>query len=365
MLIALSVCRNKRGVVRGMKKGNTMSIKGYIIDNAFWALFAMVCYRNLFFRHADGLTFLQSKLLLWGLVIGCVGVGVLSTVNRRRNYTSIVANVLMPYEIYAVITYGDIIFDNCLWMLIAIGLVVAGVFICVLVLGYLDPRHDIVASIIHGAWLSRTVVSVSLAVAFLPFTMNAFLGNALFASTEIPQNGIENKVTIADNIETVANLREEVWAGLTLQERIDTLQVVANIESSYLGLPHELNVGAEPMEESTVAFYTDRNHQIRINIDYLESFPAKETLAAVCHEAHHALQYALCDLWDSIDSNYRELIIFENVPSYKENFANYRDTEDDFLAYYLMECEQAARQYAEESVEDYYYKIDYYLSGGG
>ena len=76
MLIALSVCRNKSGVVRGMKKGNTMSIKGYIIDNAFWSLFAMVCYRNLFFRHADGLTFLQSKLLLWGLVIGCVGMGV-------------------------------------------------------------------------------------------------------------------------------------------------------------------------------------------------------------------------------------------------------------------------------------------------
>lgn len=347
-----------------MKKGNTMSIKGYIIDNAFWSLFAMVCYRNLFFRHADGLTFLQSKLLLWGLVIGCVGVGVLSTVNRRRNYTSIVANVLMPYEIYAVITYGNIICDSCLWMLIAIGLVAVGVFICVLVLGYLDPRHDIVASIFHGVWLSRAVVSVSLVVAFLPVTMNAFLGNAIFASTEIPRNGIESKVTIADNIDTVANLREEVWEGLTLQERIDTLQVVTNIESSYLGLSHELNVGAEPMEESTIAFYTDRNHQIRINIDYLESFSAKEILDAICHEAYHAYQHRLCDAWDSIDEEYRELIAFENVSSYKDNFANYKDTDDDFLAYYLLECEQAARQYAEESVEDYYYKIDYYLSGG-
>ena len=84
-------------------------------------------------------------------------------------------------------------------------------------------------------------------------------------------------------------------------------------------------------------------------------------LDAVCHEEYHAYQYRLCDAWESVGADYKNLMAFSNVPDYKDNFENYVDGEDDFYGYYVLTCEQTARQYAASAVEDYYLKIDYYL----
>lgn len=148
---------------------------------------------------------------------------------------------------------------------------------------------------------------------------------------------------------------------ISVQERVDTLQIVANIECSYLGLPHELSVGAEPMEETTIAFYRDSTHQIRVNIECLESMTAHEMLDAVCHEAYHAYQHRLCDAWKSVGNEYKNLMAFSKVPDYLDNFEHYADGEDDYFKYYFLMCEQTARQYAASAMEDYYWKIEYYL----
>ena len=45
---------------------------------------------------------------------------------------------------------------------------------------------------------------------------------------------------------------------------------------------------------------------------------------------------------------------------YAENFSNYYDGDDDYEKYYNQACEEDARDYVEEGVEDYMRKIEEY-----
>ena len=78
--------------------------------------------------------------------------------------------------------------------------------------------------------------------------------------------------------------------------------------------------------------------------------------------SYHAYQHRLIDAYNSVDVEYRDLLTFYFVPIYEEDFQNYGDGKDDDLAYYFQMCEMKARDYAEESVIDYYNKIEMYTS---
>ena len=349
-----------------MKNRNTMGDLAFTFDNAFWGLLAMVWYRNILFRPIPGISFTQSKIILWGLVVVCIIIGASLTKERRRNNISVLINVLTPYEIYAFISFRESFFSKYYWILYVAAIISVLYFVLVIAQSIGRSRKISFAKYLeHGFLGARTLAVCFLALVWIPVSINGLLGNALVQSDVTPQAATETKITIADNIDVVSNLREDVWSTLNLQERVDTLQVIVNIECSYLGLPHELTVGADTMEENTIAFYRDNTHQIRVNIEYLESMPAREMLDAVCHEAYHAYQYRLCDAWESVGSDYKNLMVFSNVQDYKDNFENYVDGEDDFEEYYVLTCEQNARQYAASAVEDYYFKIDYYLGNDG
>lgn len=345
-----------------MKNRNTMGDIEFACDNAFWGLIAMIWYRNVLFRAIPNVSYTQSKMVLWGLAIVCIIVGASLTKERRRNNISILINVLTPYEVYAILSFRESLFKDYSWILYVAATLSILYFVLVIAQSIGDrKRVSFQKYLEHGFLGARTLAVCCIALVWIPVGISGLFGNALVQSDVTPKAATETKVTIADNIDVVANLREEVWSTLSIQERLDTLQVVVNIESSYLGLPHELTVGAEPMEENTIAFYRDAAHQIRINIEYLESMPAYEMLDAVCHEAYHAYQYRLCDAWESVGSDYKNLMAFSNVPDYMDNFANYIDGEDNFDEYYVLTCEETARQYAASAVKDYYLKIEYYL----
>ena len=62
-----------------------------------------------------------------------------------------------------------------------------------------------------------------------------------------------------------------------------------------------------------MACYKDRTHVITINIDHLEVDQAHDILDSLCHEARHAYQHRLCDVYDSISEEQRELLVFYNI----------------------------------------------------
>ena len=213
---------------------------------------------------------------------------------------------------------------------------------------------------------ARTIIATFLVVIVVSLGVSSIFGIVLFApSVKAEDKYAHEGATIANNIEVVVQLDEDIWATLSSQEKLNTLQTIANIEANYFGLPHELNVTIGHLSENTLACYNDAKHLITLNIDHFEHDPAYKVLDSLCHEARHAYQYRLCDLFDSTSEEQKELLLFYDVQYYKQEFSNYVDGKENIYEYYFQWCEADSRDYAREAVADYYSRIDEYLLNTG
>lgn len=236
---------------------NTKSQGEHIFDHVVYGLLIMIIYRNVFFRGL-GLSFTESRFVLWGMYVGLLSLGAALSMKNYRNNISLVSNILLPLELYTLIAYWHTAKSAWIWILVIALLLSTGWFVLVAVTGFKEKRKRIYRYLIHGLVGAKSVAVCSIVFMLAPVALNAAMGNAVVQSNVASAPGnTEEKATIADNIHVVGNLREEIWSELGTREKLNTLQVIANIESSYLGLPHSLTVGAEPMDEGTCAFYSD------------------------------------------------------------------------------------------------------------
>lgn len=83
-----------------MRNKNHKKIVGYLLENVYWNLWALWCYRNLLYSTVPGLTGIQSVLLLNALVAAGVCTGFLLTFRNRRNGLSIFVGAVYPFAIY-------------------------------------------------------------------------------------------------------------------------------------------------------------------------------------------------------------------------------------------------------------------------
>lgn len=348
-----------------MTNNNTISKWGYIFEHIFWGVLSMVWFNNILFRNVDGLTFNQSRLFLWLALIVSATLGIAFTWEKRRNNLSLFVNIIMPYELYSFISYRHTA-PFLMWSLAALSLLLSITYMVLIFKPKIRARSRkkaiIWARLIKSFLGTRTVGACCMTVMILVLGVSSSFGILFFSpSANSAKRTSGEEVTIAKNIEAVSQLEEEKWSTLSTPEKLNTLQTVANIEAYYLGLPHELNVITEPLPENTLACYNDRTHVITINIDHLEADSAHEILDSLCHEARHAYQHRLCDVYDSVSEDQRELLVFYDVQMFKQEFSSYVDGKEDALGYYFQWCESDARSYARESVIDYYSKIETYL----
>lgn len=159
-------------------------------------------------------------------------------------------------------------------------------------------------------------------------------------------------------------MQDKYWEALTVQERLDVLQTVANIEQRYLGLPIELNVGAANLNAGNLGYYSDETHEIVINMDGLLFDSSLEVLDTVCHESFHSYQYCMIEALNCLDERIGNLRIFQKAHVYAYEFENYINGETDLYNYYYQNCKSDARDYAEEAVHEYYNRINSYLDEG-
>ena len=352
------------GRQKNMTNNNTMSKGRYVFEHIFWGIISMIWFSNILFRSIEGLTFDQSRLFLWFSLILSVAIGIAITGKKRRNNLSLFVNIIMPYELYSLIAYRHTV-PALARRLIAVSLLLSIIYLVLILKPKIRAkarRETVIRARLVRAFLgTRTLVACCLSITILVLGVSSFFGVLYFSPSTIPvkRSGVE-QVTIAKNIGVLSQLREEKWSTLSTPEKLNTLQTVANIETYYFGLPHELNVIAGPLSENTLACYDDKTHVITINIDHLENNSAHDVLDSLCHEARHAYQYRLCDLYDSISEEQRELLVFYDVQMFKQEFASYVDGEEDATGYYYQWCESDARSYGREAVIDYYTKIDTY-----
>lgn len=344
---------------------NNMNKWEFIIEHCAWGFISMIWYKNILFRCIGNHTFFESKLILWGFLAASSLIGICLEMNRKRNGFSVFMNLAAGYGFYTIFTYIEI--RRILIVAVLSVVSVLSVVFAVLVMSRKIKNRQklkgiMLNRILKVASATQTLFSLGFALIMIVSGVNIFFGSTIMnATVGTATSSTVNEQTISNNIETVILLQEDSWDKLTVKERLNVLQIVANIEQRYLGLPNELNVGAANLLEGVMGYYSDTTHEIVISMDSLLNDSSWELLDTVCHEAYHSYQRRMVEAYNKADENSKNLKMFRKADSYAGEFDNYFSGEEDFCSYYYQNCESDARDYAEDAVYDYYIRINEYL----
>ena len=195
------------------------------------------------------------------------------------------------------------------------------------------------------------------AVCFLSILINiSFCGTFTQKSSALSENTIES------NIETLALLQEDTWSDLSMTDRIDVLQTVADIEAAYWGLPHKLTVITSHTPENILGHYIDHIHTITIGTNHLQHGNPRDILETLTHEAYHAYEYRLADVYEDVSDAHKNLWLLNRAKVYSEELNNYTNSEDDLIGYLFQIVEFDSEAYSIAAVERYYDAINTYLN---
>jgi len=339
----------------------------FVMGHIEWAVIAMIWYKGRLFRCIGTLDSRNSGYVLWLMIFAFCIAGILLQFKMRRSGVSIMRNLLIPYGLYTAIAYFHI--RKMLILVVITAAAGLSFTYALLVLGRrIKNRRNYKRILFRRLWravmAAQKIFAAGLAVILLVLGINVFFGSTVVKASVNASQGPVGEQTIANNMETLLKLQEDIWRELSAEERLGVMQVVANIEQRYLGLPHSLNVGALSLAEGQLGYYVDNTHEIIISVDSLMEGPVLEVLDTVCHEAYHSYEHRLVEVYKGTEQKNRSLRLFRQADSYMEEFGDYVNGKEDFCAYYEQDCEQDAREYAKEAVYDYCEKIGEYLEEG-
>lgn len=335
-----------------------------LIDIFFWLFITMIWYKNLLFRCLFKLTYSESKLVLCAMII-CITVFMIVVIYKKQSAWVLMSSLLLSYGTYTVMTYWNTINSKIL-LTLGIAFCVA-VSLNLLVMTRRIPktkrRKRILKRRVHKCLINTlNIMSIAMAIIMLPMIVGSVFGGSLLKTHTEAKAGVsvENQ-TLSGNMDMVLKLQEDEWERLTTKDKLEVMQTIANIEVHYLGIPNEINIGIANLRENTLACYSDSIHTVYISLEHIEEDSAHEVLNSCCHEVYHCYQHRLVDAFNDSGEELRGLRIFKGVADYIDEFESYTDGYQDFCAYYSQQCEQDARWYAENAVEDYYSRIEAYL----
>lgn len=332
-----------------------MSKWGYILEHVWWCYIALIWFR-IIFECIPHLDYSTSKNILYVLLLsGCI-FGIACNIKTRRNNFSMAVNIIIPLGIYALIVYFH-------YFRTVTILVIVSAILLITIYGFLIfgrkikniPKEHIIKKrrIRIFAYGSRSLLAMCMAVMMVFMGVKTTLSGSLLKSgVESTNTQTDEEWTIANNIETVCKLQDSVWSGLSLDERMDVLQVIANIEANYLGTDFELNVSSSPLEEYVLGQFSESSHSITLDMEHVKFDSSEDILTSLLHECRHGYQHSCVSLLDDFDEEDKNLYIYREIAEYKYGFANYNK-----IPYYSNPVEVDARQYARESVEDYRNRI--------
>lgn len=344
-----------------MKDKSNMSLIGFITEGIIFMFITMITYKNAFFRCLNDLSYNESSALLWIILVAFVLLHGILIFKYHRTGGTVAISLLLPYGIYTILAYKETIGIQ-IKVVLGVSFLLALLYIFLVMFRKIKNQEKKAQIYKNRAYrcliMTYKFVGIGMAVIMLPLLLQSAFGVVLFKPSVKPAlQDTVSESTIQNNIDTILLLQEQEWQKLTTKEKLDVMQVVANIEANYLGIPHELNVGGTNLDEVLAAAYSDSTHSIQFNMNYLETSSAKRILESCCHEAHHAYQYCLIDAYDKASEEAKNLRIYKEAKVYKKEFDHYISADKDADAYMTQQCEKDARSYAESAVEDYYNRI--------
>ncbi len=353
-----------------MRNINNISPKIYFILNVIISSVYMIIYRSTMFRCLFYSTYNDSMKVFIAIWVVCTVASYVLTRKRRRNYFSLFTNAILPLGIYSLIVYENF-YPTVVLTIEAVIYVLCGAY-CLLVLA---RRINVDAATSRGkVILSRfrtclngmkSICAVCSSVIMIYIlVLFAFDLPMLIPAVKPTEEVVGTKQEVlVENIPAISGIDPSVWKTLTIDERIDTMQTLANIERVQLGIGHEINVCADALGWGTYGTYKHSNHQVTLNFDILEDNDPTDCVVTLCHELRHSFQRNVSEAYLSLDDEFQQLAIFDDSRDYYENFEDYKNVgEDGFSEYENQTVEKDSREYSEKRAVFYFTLVNAYVT---
>lgn len=335
-----------------------------IANALFWIVISWVWYKGVLFRCLPEHSFIASRGILAALLLVFGAAGSVLTLRKDKDRElCICRGLLCAYGLYTAAAYRPILPRPIQIFLLVVGVLSAAAAGCI-ILRPIRPGSPLRRRRIFAIRFKKAAAGVLMVVGVSSSALLAVLGagrlfrNSLFKAKVKPTTSAVEEQTIANNLEMLSLLTGDRWTALSVEQKLDVLQVVANVEQRYLGLPTELTVGAAnltQMELPVVSGYCEETHEILVDLDSLLNDTSWELVNSIAHEARHCYQYRLAEVYQATQTDDQDLLLFREAlaPVFADELANYEDAKDNFQAYYDQQLERDARDYADAAEYDY------------
>lgn len=329
----------------------------YIYFNILWFSVVISIYRAFCFNSVSINAFniylsnRVSKFIFYSLVVALTLVNVFININQRK-VANVFFNSLYPILIYSIISN----FDYYASIIIGLLVVVAGgvAFICLLKGLFKPNKHFNIPLMLKRIFVkirrSKFISNYGKLLMILILIIVPLTNHSVNAVSNVDSNVFD----IDEHIDELCDFKEDLWDNYDIDNRFDAFKNAVDIELKYLGVNYNVKVTLDNLGEQINGSYNDYNHLISIDKEYLKNCSNREALELVCHECYHCYQHALLESYDNIDNNYKSLMIFRDVETYRYEFLNYNELSQNFFSYYDLETERDARERAKD-------RADYYL----
>lgn len=152
---------------------------------------------------------------------------------------------------------------------------------------------------------------------------------------------------------TIQLLEDDQWCLLSAQEKTHVLQVVADIETSYMQISPVV-VRNCPLANNIVGSYDSMKREAQIDLDKHEGYSSLEYINTILHECRHAYQHDCVASLNWSDPSIQTGIYYAQARQWRYEHRNYISSSENPRAYFSQAIEKDARNYAEDGM--YLYK---------
>lgn len=153
------------------------------------------------------------------------------------------------------------------------------------------------------------------------------------------------------NLSTIHLLNDDEWERLSPQEKLDVLQIVADIETHHMSISPVKLVNAH-LQEHTLGQYAHDRRTAYIDLAQHEGENNWAYLDTVLHECRHAFQHDCVDSLDWSSPQMQESPYFAAAKAWRNEMRH--GEEGSYQDYWNRSMEKDARQYAEDGLDVYY-----------
>lgn len=326
-----------------MKK-NTMDTIDYIQNYAFAGEMCLLAYYYTVFVSLQGCTAPQSLLILEVALLCGLVVDLLPVLRIPKCGWSIITTMFFLLGGYTFVTYYR---NN---PVLYLGVLAAAVVVAVGYAVWRFPRKSSMGVKAVAAVAGIFFILCSAAIKYIPQAENV-----LYRTVYTDADALDA------HIEELQSLKPENYAALTVDEKIQLLQVVADIEGRYLGLDTRIRIGCSDLKEDVLGYYKDSTKEIQIDTEYLDSEP-REVICLLCHEMYHAAQHEYARIYDKLSRDEKKSYFLTEAAEYAEELKHYKNGEEggayEYFSYYSQTLEREARAYGLVSTEQIFRRID-------